>query len=188
MADSGFGIHDGVIACTEKGCYPATYVKKRGHWPRGVPGDHIDGHFAGAELGHCETLVQTYQNQRFLVHCCRDSKYVSKIMATHGMLEEIQDHPTWRRVDGQWKTFKYAEPFSRYSRAKHWVDDHNNRRHDPIGLEEVWGTRWWPSNVKHYLIKLPNFYQNFHTSIFTGRRYFVFLFRHLLGRATAPGR
>jgi len=66
-------------------------------------------------------------------------------MATHGMLEETQDHPTWRRVDGQWKTFKYAEPFSRYSRAKHWVDDHNNRRHDPIGLEEVWGTRWWPS-------------------------------------------
>jgi hypothetical protein len=35
------------------------------------------------------------------------------------------------------------EPFSRYSRAKHWVDDVNNRRHDPIGLEEVWGTKWW---------------------------------------------
>jgi len=42
-------------------------------------------------------------------------------------------------------------------------------------------------NVKRYLIKLPNFYQQFHFSIFKGRRYFVFLFRHLLGRATAPG-
>jgi hypothetical protein len=48
-----------------------------------------------------------------------------------------------RKVDGSWKTFKYTEPFSRYSRAKHWVDDVNNRRHDPIGLEEVWGTKWW---------------------------------------------
>ena len=141
MGDSGFSVQDGVIACTEKGCYPKTYVKKRGHWPRGVPGDHIDSHFADAELGHCEMLVQTYQNQRFLMHCFWDSKYLSKIMSTHSMLEEIQDHPTWRKVDSRWKTFKYSEPFSRYSRAKHWVDDHNNCWYDPIGLEEVWGTK-----------------------------------------------
>ncbi len=28
-------------------------------------------------------------------------------------------------------------------KAKHWVDDVNNSRHDPIGLKEVWGTKWW---------------------------------------------
>ena len=60
------------------------------------------------------------------------------------MLDIIQDHPTSRKVEGSWKTFKYLEPFSRYSRAKHWVDDVNNRCHDPIGLEEVWQTKWWP--------------------------------------------
>ena len=65
-------------------------------------------------------------------------------MSTYGMLDEIQDHPTYRKVDGSWKTFKYSEPFSRYSQGKHWVDDHNNCRHDPIGLEEVWHTKWWP--------------------------------------------
>ena len=27
--------------------------------------------------------------------------------------------------------------------AKQWVDDVNNCWHDPIGLEEVWGTKWW---------------------------------------------
>jgi len=64
-------------------------------------------------------------------------------MSTHGMLETVQDHPTWRMIDGSWKSFKYTEPFSRYSWAKHWVNDVNNRRHDPIGLEEVWGTKWW---------------------------------------------
>ena len=41
------------------------------------------------------------------------------------------------------RSSKYTEPFSRYCHAKHWVDDINNRRHDPIGLEEVWGTKWW---------------------------------------------
>ena len=31
-----------------------------------------------------------------------------------------------------------------HNHAKHWVDDVNNRRHDPIGLGDVWGTKWWP--------------------------------------------
>ncbi len=33
---------------------------------------------------------------------------------------------------------------SHHNHAKHWVDDVNNWRHDPIGLEEVWATEWWP--------------------------------------------
>jgi hypothetical protein len=144
VADSGFCVRDGVIACHNKGVYVQAYVKKRGHWPKGVPGDHIDNHLSKAPLGYCGTLVQQVDNVPFLIHCCRDADWVSKIMSTYGMLDEIQDHPTYRKVNGSWKTFKYSEPFSRYSQGKHWVDDHNNRRHDPIGLEEVWHTKWWP--------------------------------------------
>jgi hypothetical protein len=75
-------------------------------------------------------------------------------MSTHGVLEEIQDHPTWRFVDGEWKTFKYAKPFSRHNRAKHWVDDVNNSRHDPIGLEQVWQTKWWPNRQFTFLLSV----------------------------------
>jgi hypothetical protein len=64
-------------------------------------------------------------------------------MSIHGMVKTVQDHPTYRKVDGQWKSFKYTEPFSCYYKAKHWVDDVNNCHHDPIGLEEVWETKWW---------------------------------------------
>ena len=46
----------------------------------------------------------------------------------YGMLDIIQDHPTYRKVDGSWKTFKYLEPFSRYSHTK--------------AFEEVWWTKW----------------------------------------------
>ena len=70
------------------------------------------------------------------------------------MLDEIQDHPTYRKVDGSWKTFKYSEPFSHYCRAKHWVDDVNNRRHDPIGLEEVWHTKWWPMRQFNFIFSV----------------------------------
>ena len=50
----------------------------------------------------------------------------------------------WQTVDSHWRSFNYTKPFSRYSHAKHWANDRNNRRHDPIGLEEVWATKWWP--------------------------------------------
>jgi len=75
-------------------------------------------------------------------------------MSTHGVLDEIQDHPTWRLMDGMWRTFKYAEPLSRHTGAKHWVDDVNNRRHDPIGLEQVWATKWWPNRQFTFLLSV----------------------------------
>jgi hypothetical protein len=144
VADSGFCVHDGVIACHKKGVNFQAYVKKRQHWLKGVPGNHIDKYLRGALLGHCKMLVQEFDGVHLLIHFCTDADWVSKIMSTHGMLDEIQDHPTYWKVDGSWKTFKYLEPFSRYSQGKHWVDDVNNRHHDPIGLEEVWQTKWWP--------------------------------------------
>ena len=95
--------------------------------------------------------MQEMEGKRFFVHCTKDCDYVTKIMSMHGVLDEIQDHVTYRLIDGQWKSFKYAEPFSRHNRAKHWVDDVNNRRHDPIGLEQVWKTKWWPNRQFTFL-------------------------------------
>ncbi len=99
-------------------------------------------------------LTQTVDGICFLVHCCQDSKYVSKIMSTHGMLDECQEHKTWQKVDGHLRLFNYTEPFSRYTHAKHWVDDHNNQWHDPIGLEEVWATKWWPMRQFTFICRL----------------------------------
>ncbi len=151
VGDSGFCVREGVVECHKRGVWFQAYVKKRGNWPRGVPGAVIDDRFDDYELGFCETLSAEHDNIPFFVHCCRDSKYVSKIMSTHGMLETVQEHPTYRKVEGHWKSFKYTEPFSRYSKAKHWVDDVNNRRHDPIGLEETWGTKWWAMRQSTFL-------------------------------------
>jgi hypothetical protein len=136
VGDSGFCVREGVVECHKLGVWFQIYIKKKRNWPRGMPGVVIDLKFDDYELGHCETLVANHDNIPFYVHCCCDSKYVSKIMSTHSMFETVQDHPTIWKVDGLWKSFKNTEPFSRYSTAK--------RRHDPIGLEEVWGTKWWP--------------------------------------------
>ena len=107
VGDSSFCIRDGVIACHLKGVKVQAYVKKRGHWPKGVPGNHINEHLREDPLGYCKMLVQKVDGIHFLVHCCRDADWASKIISTHGMLDEIQDHSTYRKVDGSWRTFKY---------------------------------------------------------------------------------
>ena len=42
-------------------------------------------------------------------------------------------------------TFKYSKYLSCHNHIKHRVDDLNNIRHDTIGLEQVWHTKWWPT-------------------------------------------
>jgi hypothetical protein len=142
--DSGFCVAKGVTEMKKRGVYGQAIVKKRKFWPKFVPGDHIIDHFKTAALGTTETYKQTLDGEEFLVHCYRDDKYVCKMMSCHGLLDEVPDHKTARKVNGQWKSFCYAEPFSRHNNGKHWVDDHNNRRHDPISLDDTWKTKWWP--------------------------------------------
>ena len=143
--DSGFCVTQGVLALHDAGVFGQFLIKKRQHWPKKVPGDYIDRHMSSKPLGYTESYVQEIEGKRFFVHCTKDKDYVTKMMSTHGVLDEIQDHVTYRQVDGKWVSFKYAEYLSRHNRAKHWVDDVNNRRHDPIGLEQVWATKWWPN-------------------------------------------
>ena len=88
------------------------------------------------------------------MHCQKDDTYVTKIMSTHGILKQVDDHTTYCYIDGEWKTFKYVEPMSRHNRSKHWVDDVNNKRHDPIGLEDVWATKWWPTRQFTFLFSV----------------------------------
>ena len=43
------------------------------------------------------------------------------------------------------RPLNHVEPFFRNNRGKHWVDNINNRLHDPIELETTWKTKRWPN-------------------------------------------
>ncbi|KAL7467273.1 hypothetical protein ACHAXS_007534 [Conticribra weissflogii] len=153
--DSGFCVTAGILALHRRGVFGQALIKKRGrYWPRSVPGDDIDAYFEGKELGETMSFEQEIDGIKFLIHCTKDESYVTKLMSTHGMLDKIQDHQTGRRIGGVWRTFKYCEPVSHHNRAKHLVDDHNNRRHDPIGLEQTWRTKWWPTRQFTFLLAI----------------------------------
>ena len=91
----------------------------------------------GKELGAVESFIQDLGEVPFYIHCCRDADHITKIMSTHGTLNEVEGHWTWRYIDGEWKSFQYVKPFSQHNKEKHWVNDVNNHHHDPIGLETM---------------------------------------------------
>jgi hypothetical protein len=64
-------------------------------------------------------------------------------MSAHAHAQET-DREAWRLGKEGWSSFKYTEAVTNHNIAKHWVDDVNNRRHAPIGLQDIWATKWWP--------------------------------------------
>ena len=97
IGDSGFCVQDGVLASHQAGVFFQAYIKN-GRCGR-------KAFFENHQLGECETLMQSVDGIHFLIHCYGESNFVSKIMLTHGMLDECQEHKTWWKVDGHWQSF-----------------------------------------------------------------------------------
>ena len=72
--DSGFCVLVGIITMHNFGVYGQSLIKKRRYWPKNVPSEAIDSHFANKELGSTKTFRQVF---------------VTKIMSTHGLINEI---------------------------------------------------------------------------------------------------
>ncbi len=90
--DSGFCVTKGVLALHNAGVFGQFLIKKRKYWPQSIPGDYINNYMSLKPLGHMEMFVQKIKGKRFFVHCTIDRDYVTKIMSTHEVFDEIQDH------------------------------------------------------------------------------------------------
>jgi hypothetical protein len=87
-------------------------------------------------------------NVQFNVFAMKELDYVMSLMSTYGTLEEIDDGGTIR------KNFKYTEIIYNHFLYRHAVDDHNNKRHEPISLEVTWATQWWPNRVFAFFLAI----------------------------------
>ena len=141
--DSGFCVIAVILHLHDLGVFGQSLIKKRKYWPKGCPGNLIDEYMEGKALGFVKKILQDMDGILFSIHCTRDDRFVTKLMSTHGLIKEVHDHKTYRQKDGEWVSLNYVEYLSRHNRSKHWVDDVNNRRHDHIGLEQVWHTKCW---------------------------------------------
>ena len=143
--DSGFFVTMGILHLHKHGVYVKSLIKKRKYWPKGCPRAQIDSYMEGKPLGFVKTLRKDMGGVPFNIYCTIDDRFVIKLMSTHGLLNKVPDHSTYRKKDGEWVTFKYAEYLSRHNHSNHWVDDVNHRSHDTIGIEQVWHTKCWPT-------------------------------------------
>ncbi|KAL3773990.1 hypothetical protein ACHAWO_004625 [Cyclotella atomus] len=133
--DSGFCVTAGILAMRDAGVYWQALIKNE----------------EGTGRSMCLAITSTsasrtrswIDGKQFLIHCHKEEKYVCKVMSSHALTEDTSKE-AWRKVNGEWESFKYTEAITNHNKSKHWVDDVNNRRHAPIGLEDVWATQWWP--------------------------------------------
>ena len=155
--DSGFCVSVGIVRLFERlGVYAQSLIKKRGRfWPKSVPGDQIDEHFRDKPIGYRETLKVEVVGQDMYIHCMKEEKYVTKFMSTFGTLDEVKDKKARRTpAEGPVIEFYYPEPMSWHNSAKHWVDDHNQRRQAPIDIADIWKTQWWPHRQFSFFISI----------------------------------
>ncbi len=120
-----------------------------------MPGNLINYYFTDKPIGYYETLQLEFKGKTLFIHCMKEEKFVYKFKSTFGTLDEVADHPTRRTMaDGTVQSFNYPQPFSWHSKAKHWVDDHNQCRHGTIDLVEAWKIEWWPHRQFTFLLAL----------------------------------
>ena len=51
MFDSGFFVAKGIVELEARGMYGGLLINKRQYWPSNIPGNDIDKHFEGKEVG-----------------------------------------------------------------------------------------------------------------------------------------
>ena len=88
--DSGFCVTVGILHFHEHGVYRKSITKKRKYCPKGCPRAHIDSYMEGKPLGFFKTLIQDMGGVPFNIHCTRDDRFITKLMSTHRLLNEVR--------------------------------------------------------------------------------------------------
>lgn len=150
IMDSGFCVLRGLIELKKHGVYGSAVIKKRRYWPKHIRGDDIAKHFEDAPVGAADMWPGTMLGERFGVYCMKEEDYVMSLMSTYGTLE--RGRATRRKLnDGSTANFSYVETHQNHFDNRHQVDDFNNRRHNPISVEETWRTQCWEHRVFAHL-------------------------------------
>ena len=152
VLDSGFCVLKGIVELKKRGVYASALIKKRRYWPKYIKGDDIKSHFDGKDVGDCDAWKGQMDEVDFHVYTMKEPDYVMSIMSTYGTNQQMGKETQRELVGGERKKFFYPEVIGNHFLFRHSVDDHNNKRHSPISIEEIWATKWWPNRVFAFLL------------------------------------
>ena len=115
----------------------------------------IKAYFADKDVGSVATLPGKLNGIPVWIHCMKEPDYITMLMSNYRILERTGDtrSQSWKiGLNSHHVAFKYPELVYRHYKNRHHVDDHNNRRHQPLSLEETWVTKFWPHHVFTFLL------------------------------------
>ena len=156
ILDSGFCVLKGIVELKKRGIYASALIKKRKYWPKYIKGDVIKQHFDEKAVSDCDSWKGNVEEVPFHVYAMKEPDYVMSLMSTYGtnLQSGKETCREWVDSDGT-KTatkFNYPDVVGNHFLYQHSVNDHNNKRHSPISLEVVWGTKYWPNHVFAFLL------------------------------------
>ena len=117
--DSGFCGTVVILHLNEHGVYGKSIINKKKYWPKGCPGAQIDSYMDGKPLVFVKTLRKDMEGVPFNINCTRYERFVTKLMRTHRLLNEVLGNSTYRKKYGEWVTFKCADYLSHHNNSKH---------------------------------------------------------------------
>ena len=174
ILDSGFCVLKGIVELKKRGVYASALIKKRKYWPKYIKGDVIKQHFDEKAVGDCDSLKGNMDEVPFHVYAMKEPDYIMSLMSTYGtnLRGGKETCREWVDSDGTKKTtkFNYPEVVGNHFLYRHSVDDHNNKRHSPISLEVVWGTKYWPNHVFSFLLAVTEVNVNLAAQYFGGMK------------------
>ena len=172
ILDSGFCVLKGIVELKKRGVYASALIKKRKYWPKYIKGDVIKQHFDEKAVGDCDSWKGNMDEVPFHVYAMKEPDYVMSLMSTYGtnLRSGKETCREWVDSDGTKKTtkFNYPEVVGNHFLYRHSVADHNNKRHSPISLEVVWGTKYWPNRVFSFLLAVTEVNVNLAAQYFGG--------------------
>ena len=99
--DSGFCVTVGILHLHENGVYRQSLIKKKEYWSKGCLGAYIDIYMEGKPLVFVKTLRQYRGGIPFNIHCNIYDRFITKLISTHRLPNEVPDHSTNRKKMGR---------------------------------------------------------------------------------------
>ena len=154
VLDSAFCVLKAIVELRNRGLFAASLIKKRGYWPKYIPGDNIIQHFVDKEVGHCDASVGKMNGVPFHVHAMKEPDYVMMLMSTYRTLMRMGKTKRHYNENGMKKVteFKYPEVIFNHYHYQDMIDNHNSFRMHPSSLEETWMMMRWPNHIFSFIL------------------------------------
>lgn len=146
VGDAAFAQRSTLLALRRRNIFATFMVKKKQHWPRGIPGNELEAiNTLIPKPGNAVAKRMVHEELEYYVVSCQEPLGIRHLMTTCGTTTPVDTETSY--YDEQAKrtrTYRQANIMASYNKACHAVDLNNQQRHAYNSIEAGWHTHtWW---------------------------------------------